>query len=244
MRRVLLLALCVTGILAVGGCKPKVKPGECKASADCEKQEGYGKVCVEGRCQECAADTDCKEGFACVGNRCEPKPQCSTDDQCPPGQSCVGQQCVAREAGACGSDRDCGPDQQCQDGRCAARAAAAAPEASAECADAGAFTVRFSFNEASLSGDSQAKLQKLADCLKASPAARVVAEGYADERGTAQYNVALGNRRAEAARKYLSDLGVAGKTDTVSFGEEKALCSESTESCWEQNRRVEFQVER
>jgi peptidoglycan-associated lipoprotein len=242
MRRVFLLALCVTGVLAFGACKPKVKPGECKSSADCEKQEGYGKVCIEGRCQECAADADCKEGFACVGNRCEPKPtaQCTTDDQCPPGQSCANQQCVAREAGTCGSDRDCGPDQQCQDGHCAARA----PQVSAECADPGSFTVRFGFDQASLTGDSQGTLQKLADCLKGAPAKRIVAEGFADERGTTQYNIALGNRRAETARKYLEDLGVGGKMETVSFGEEKALCGDATESCWAQNRRVEFQVER
>jgi peptidoglycan-associated lipoprotein len=240
MRRVLLLSLCVTGVLAFGACKPKVKPGECKSSADCEKQEGYGKVCVEGRCQECAADTDCKDGFVCRDSRCEPKPQCTSDEQCPPGQSCQNEQCVAREAGTCASDRDCGPDQQCQDGRCAARA----PQASSECADAGSFTVRFGFDQSNLTADSQGTLQKLADCLKATPAKRVVAQGYADERGTAQYNVALGNRRAESARKYLEDLGVGGKTETVSFGEENAMCSDATEACWEQNRRVEFQVER
>ncbi len=240
MRRVLLLALFVTGALTFGACKPKVKPGECKSSADCAKQEGYGKVCVEGRCQECAADTDCKDGFACRDARCVPKPQCTTDDQCGPGQSCVNEQCVAREAGTCGSDRDCGADQQCQDGKCAARA----PQVSSACADVGAFTVRFGFDQSNLTPDSQGTLQKLADCLKGAPAKRIVAQGYADERGTTQYNIALGNRRAEAARKYLEDLGVQGKMDTVSFGEEKALCSESTEACWAQNRRVEFEVDR
>ena len=219
MRRVLLLALSVTGILAVGACKPKVKPGECKASTDCEKQEGYGKVCVEGRCQECAADTDCKEGFACRDNRCEPKPQCTTDDQCPPGQSCVGQQCVAREAGTCGSDRDCGPDQQCQDGRCAAR-----------CRRGGGLgrVRRLGLVHGPLRLRSGEPVERLAG---QAPEARGLPEGLPgladrrgrlrDERGTTQYNVALGNRRAEAARKYLEDLGVSGKTETVSFGEEK-----------------------
>ena len=100
MRRVLLLALSVVGVLALGGCPPKLKQGECKTSQDCLKQEGAGKVCVEGRCQECAVDGDCREGFVCRENACVPKPQCTTDDQCPPGQSCQDERCVPRQAGA------------------------------------------------------------------------------------------------------------------------------------------------
>ncbi len=243
MRRALLLTLMFVGVASLAGCPSKPKRGECKSSADCAAQEGYGKVCVEGRCQECGADTDCKEGFVCRDNRCTPKPQCSTDDQCPPGQSCQNERCVAREAGTCGSDRDCGPDQRCENGKCAARAAAA-PAASSECAESGRFTIHFGFDQSTLGGDSQQNLQKLADCLKGAPAKRVVIAGHADERGTSQYNVALGSRRAEAARKYLGDLGVSAKFETVSFGKEKPLCSESTEQCWAQNRRDEFQVER
>jgi peptidoglycan-associated lipoprotein len=242
MRRVFLLSLMFVGVASLAGCPSKPKNGECKTSSDCAQQEGYGKVCVEGRCQECAADTDCKEGFACRENRCVPKPQCTTDDQCAPGQSCQNERCVAREAGTCGSDRDCTPDQRCEAGKCAARAAA--PAVAPECADPGHFTIRFGFDQSSLTGDSQQSLQKLADCLKSAPAKRVVISGHADERGTSQYNIALGNRRADAARKYLGDLGVDAKMETVSFGKEHPVCTESTESCWAQNRRAEFQVER
>ena len=242
MRRVLLLSLTFVGVATLAGCPSKPKNGECKSSADCAQQEGYGKVCIEGRCQECGADSDCKDGFACRDNRCVPKPQCTTDDQCPPGQACQNERCVAREAGSCGSDRDCGPDQKCQNGKCAAREQASA--VSPECADPGRFTVRFGFDQSTLTGDSQQNLQRLADCLKAAPAKRVVISGHADERGTSQYNIALGNRRAEAARKYLGDLGVGGKMETVSFGKEKPLCTESSEDCWAKNRRDEFQVDR
>ena len=242
MRRVLLLSLMFVGVASLAGCPSKPKNGECKSSADCAQQEGYGKVCVEGRCQECAADADCKDGFACRDNRCVPKPQCTTDDQCPAGQACQGERCVARQPGTCGSDRDCGPDQKCEAGKCAARAAAGA--VSPECADAAQFTIRFGFDQSTLTGDSQQTLQKLADCLKSAPAKRVVISGHADERGTSQYNIALGNRRADAARKYLGDLGSAGKMETVSFGKERPVCTESTEDCWARNRRAEFQVDR
>lgn len=224
MRRALLLAVTFVGVAALSGCPAKPKQGECKSSADCASQEGFGKVCIEGRCQECGTDADCREGFVCRQNKCVPKPQCQGDKDCPQGQRCENERCVAaREEAQPGAE------------------AGAVP---AECSNASAFTIRFGFDQSTLTGDSQGTLQKLADCLKASPAKRIVAEGYADERGTTQYNVALGNRRAEAARKYLEELGASGKTETVSFGEEKALCSEATESCWAQNRRVEFQVER
>jgi peptidoglycan-associated lipoprotein len=113
-----------------------------------------------------------------------------------------------------------------------------------ECADAQAFTIRFGFNQATLGADSQGTLQKLADCLKQTPAKQVVIAGHADDRGTTQYNIALAARRAETARKYLSDLGASGKLETVSFGEEKPLCGDASEDCWARNRRAEFQVDR
>jgi peptidoglycan-associated lipoprotein len=223
MRRALLLAFSVAGIATLAGCPAKPKDGECKTSQDCLAQEGFGKVCVEGRCQECGTDADCKEGFVCRSNKCVPKPQCEADADCPSGQRCEAEKCVAV--------REEPPPPT-------------TPAVSAECADASAFTIRFAFDESTLTPESQGSLQKLAGCLKEAPARRVVAQGHADERGTTQYNIALGGRRAEAAKKYLSDLGSSGSLETVSYGEEKPLCGEATEGCWSRNRRVEFQVER
>jgi peptidoglycan-associated lipoprotein len=243
MRRVLLLALCVSGTLGLAGCPAEPKQGECKSSADCAPQEGFGKVCVEGRCRECAADGDCKDGFVCRANACVPKPQCGADADCPEGQVCQGERCVARAAGACGIDADCGPDQRCEGGRCIGKMAERG-EVPADCADVTAFTVRFGFDQATLAADSQQTLQKLSECLKRAPAKRIVVQGNADERGTTQYNVALGSRRAEAAKKYLSDLGAGGSAETVSYGEEKPLCTENSEACWAKNRRVDFQIDR
>ena len=64
MHRSILLALPVLALF-LAGCPAKPKDGECKTSEDCSAQEGYGKTCVEGRCQECGQDTDCKAGFVC-----------------------------------------------------------------------------------------------------------------------------------------------------------------------------------
>lgn len=242
MRRVLLFALTVSGVITLSGCPSKPKNGECKTSQDCAAQEGYGKVCVEGRCQECGSDADCREGFTCRDSKCTPKPQCAADADCPAGQACQGERCVARPAGTCGTDRDCGPDQRCSAGHCVA-AAAPVSAVPAECGEASAFTIRFGFDQSVLTADSQQSLQRLADCLKRAPVKRVVIQGNCDERGTSAYNIALGSRRAEAAKKYLADLG-ASKLETVSYGKEKPVCTESTESCWAQNRRDDFAIER
>jgi peptidoglycan-associated lipoprotein len=226
MRRVLIVAFTFLGVAALSGCPAKPKNGECKSSKDCEAQEGFGKVCVEGRCQECGADSDCRAGFVCRQNKCAPKPQCQADADCPKGQRCEGERCVAAPAEA--------PPP----------AETGAGKVPADCQDAGAFTIRFGFDQSLLTGDSQQALQRLADCLRRAPAKRVLIQGHCDERGTTQYNIALGARRAEAAKKYLSDLGSGAKLDTVSFGEEKPLCTEATEDCWARNRRDEFVVDR
>src|SRR5512138_679818 len=224
MRRVLVLSFTLAGVFALAGCPAKPKNGECKSSADCASQEGFGKVCVEGRCQECGADADCREGFVCRTNMCVPKPQCQAYADCSGGQRCENERCVAAR-------EEAKPKEE----------AGAVPK---ECAEPGAFTIRFGFDQSSLTGESQGTLQKLSECLKKAPAKRVVVSGHADERGTTQYNIALGARRAEAARKYLSDLGAGTKLETVSFGKEKPLCTESTEDCWSRNRRDEFEVAR
>jgi peptidoglycan-associated lipoprotein len=231
MRRALLVMFAVTSLASLVGCPAKPKNGECKTSKDCEGQEGFGKVCVEGRCQECGVDTDCQGGFWCRGNKCVPKSECVKDADCGEGKRCENERCVAAR------------DEEAERRRKAEEEAArrAVPP---ECADPAAFTVRFGFDQSTLTPDAQGTLQKLAECLKRTPAKRVVVQGHCDERGTTQYNIALGARRAEAARKYLGDLGASAKLDTVSFGKEKPLCTESTEECWARNRRAEFQVER
>jgi peptidoglycan-associated lipoprotein len=82
-----------------------------------------------------------------------------------------------------------------------------------------------------------------AQWLKVNPSALLLIEGHADERGTNEYNLALGERRAKATRDHLVSLGIAGARITViSYGEERPLCSERTEACWAQNRRAHFLV--
>jgi peptidoglycan-associated lipoprotein len=99
----------------------------------------------------------------------------------------------------------------------------------------------FDYDKADIRPDARAALSKTADFLKSYPQLKVTIEGHCDERGSTEYNLGLGDRRASAVRQYIVSLGVsADHISTVSFGKEKPFCTESNESCWTQNRRGHF----
>jgi peptidoglycan-associated lipoprotein len=98
--------------------------------------------------------------------------------------------------------------------------------------------VYFEYDESSLSDDARGKLARNAELLRSQAQFMVTIEGHADERGTNEYNLALGERRSNAVRDYLSSLGVDGsRLRTITYGEERPVCTTSEESCWSQNRR-------
>jgi peptidoglycan-associated lipoprotein len=98
--------------------------------------------------------------------------------------------------------------------------------------------VFFDYDQSALRNDARAVLTNNAEYLKRWPSVRFTVEGHADSRGTAEYNLALGGRRAAAARDYLVSLGVAAdRITTVSKGKEEPVCTEESEACWQQNRR-------
>ena len=103
--------------------------------------------------------------------------------------------------------------------------------------------VTFDYDQASIREDQRGTLQKNADWMRRWTATRVTIEGHADSRGTNQYNLALGEKRANAAREYMVGLGIAAdRLVVVSRGEESQLCVEETESCFARNRRAHFIV--
>jgi peptidoglycan-associated lipoprotein len=103
--------------------------------------------------------------------------------------------------------------------------------------------VYFDYDSAALSERARGSLDKNATWLKRWTSTRILIEGHADERGTSEYNLALGERRADATRDYLEGLGITGeRVQIVSKGEEQPFCTESAESCWSQNRRGHFIV--
>jgi peptidoglycan-associated lipoprotein len=99
----------------------------------------------------------------------------------------------------------------------------------------------FDFNKADIRPDARAALSKTADLLKNYPQFKVTIEGHCDERGSTEYNLGLGDRRANAVRQYLVSLGIsADRMSTVSYGKEKPFCMEHNEDCWQSNRRGHF----
>jgi peptidoglycan-associated lipoprotein len=103
--------------------------------------------------------------------------------------------------------------------------------------------LHFAFDSYDLSYEARDTLQANALWLQSNPQARLEIEGHCDDRGTNEYNLALGARRARAARDYLVTLGIsAERLSTISYGEELPLCREQTEGCWQQNRRAHFLV--
>jgi peptidoglycan-associated lipoprotein len=103
--------------------------------------------------------------------------------------------------------------------------------------------VHFDFDKSVIRDVDKPILLENADLLKGSADLRVVVEGHCDERGTTAYNLALGERRANATRRYLIALGVSpAQLSTVSYGEERPLCTVSDESCWSRNRRAHLTV--
>ena len=99
-------------------------------------------------------------------------------------------------------------------------------------------TVHFALNQYNIEDADKQVLGRQAAWLSKYPAVRVTVEGHCDERGTREYNLALGARRANAVKEFLVAQGVAaGRLETVSYGKERPICTQSSEDCWSQNRR-------
>lgn len=134
---------------------------------------------------------------------------------------------------ACSADDQCSASQLCVSDRCVAIGPGLA-----ECTTAPA--VHFDFDRAALRATDLPTLQRAARCLQALPPEKTLVDGNCDARGTVEYNLALGLRRAHAVTAYLESLGVpADRLAAVSYGKELPVCAEATEACWAENRRAD-----
>lgn len=103
--------------------------------------------------------------------------------------------------------------------------------------------IHFDYDKYDVREEDKPVLQNIANWLLKNTSAKLSIEGHCDERGTNEYNLALGDRRAKAARDYLIALGIAsGRIEMLSYGEEMPFCKEQTEECWAKNRRAHFVV--
>lgn len=103
--------------------------------------------------------------------------------------------------------------------------------------------IYFGYDRSELSDDSRRNLDAKQSTLRTIPEFQLKISGHADERGSDEYNLALGQRRAVAAKRYLVDHGIeASRLEVVSYGEERPVCTASEETCWSKNRRAEFEI--
>ena len=101
--------------------------------------------------------------------------------------------------------------------------------------------IHFDFDKSNIKPEWEDELRGNAQWSQSNPNKDMVIEGHCDERGSLEYNIALGDRRANSARRYLQNLGVpSDRMSTISYGEERPMCQEHHEGCWWQNRRAEF----
>jgi peptidoglycan-associated lipoprotein len=141
----------------------------------------------------------------------------------------------ASPTNSCSRDVDCGSGQICVDGRCA--------DISSNLSACTSVRVHFGFNSSDIDSADRDGLERAARCMKAERGLHIAVAGNADERGTEEYNMALGDRRAHAVQDYLRSLGASDQQmQTVSYGKERPLCSDHDEACWAQNRRADLQA--
>jgi peptidoglycan-associated lipoprotein len=255
MRRAVFLFSLLLAALALLGCRPKYP--NCDQDKDCAKKN-KGEVCVSGKCVECKDDkgcdkgeqckagsceeiadyceskADCSPGTLCKANRCVPG--CDVSADCTSGQKCQQGECVG--ADKCSTDADCITGQSCTDNRCVTTASET-PLGSCTLQ-----TVYFEYNSDEIKGESAKLLESNAECAgrPANAALKIVIKGFTDPRGTEEYNLSLGERRALVVKDFLTRLGVdPARIRTFSNGAEYAAGGD--EDGWKKDRRAELGFE-
>lgn len=261
-RNAVVCCLGLMGLLVLGagltGCKPDYP--KCEKDEHCrnsDKGQAEGKLyCVNGLCAECRKDGDCDEGEQCDNGSCEAIPgYCTSDDDCSGSQVCRDNRCgpecredadcdegfecrggTCEEERECTSDADCDSGQRCKEGSCVKD-----EQQTMECDNLD--SVYFDYDSSAIRSGARDTLEEHAECIQQQDVSVQIA-GHTDERGSNEYNIALGERRAKSVYDYLKSLGVStGNMSTVSYGEERLAreCgTDGPESCHQENRRVEF----
>lgn len=227
--------------LFFAGCTKKPTKLTCKNDDDCmmlqdsKQKQGF---CVMGMCEECRTDTDCKNSKKCMNNQC--KTMCKVDSDCDENSYCHNKACVAK----CDDDNACPDNQMCSLGKCENNTSISSKdnEENLDCSELA--KVLFDFDSSNIKEEYKTNMAKVAQCVKNNPSSKLTIYGHTDERGTKEYNLALGERRALAVKNYLTkehSLATA-QIQIVSYGSEKPAQEGKDESAYAQNRRSEFSL--
>ncbi len=251
--RIAFMMSLAAGTLFFTGC-PKPDWPTCKSDKDCIENGDGREVnyhCVFDRCQECGRDNQCDIDERCVKNMCAKS--CSTDSDCEDHERCgLAGVCesgsrkdkIAAIGEACDEKIPCAPGLLCKNNVCVSTIQDAAPKSATAtvtevCPEHSVLT--FDYNADTLAEDTRSELKQWARCASQEADTLIRIEGHADERGTTMYNLDLGDRRANAVRSFLVDLGVDGiRLRALSYGEERPANLSRSESGFAENRRVEL----
>lgn len=237
-------------VVVTGGCPGPDYP-KCEKDDQCKKNKdgkSVNEYCLFGQCQQCAKDAHCAAGSRCNRGRCEAA--CTADSQCGAGQICEEATCQPAQ---CSDMKACGEGLGCTNGRCLSSQTNDQTKSTSggQVTVGGKLmscekrqTIRFDFNMSDLRPDARETLELFSKCLAQNPAWRLTIEGHADERGTTDFNLQLGERRASSVKDYLARLGIdKARMKTISYGEEKPVDNSVSEDGWAKNRRGELVVQ-
>jgi len=186
----------------------------------------------------CEGDTDCKQGEFCVNQLCQ---QCRSEADCGEGKQCNAGACEDI-AGFCNDSTPCGAGQECVANRCQmleTKAPPAEPPPAVVAGPCELSPIYFAFDSSTLEPSARDEIAKNAQCARERGMSNVKVTGYTDPRGTEEYNLALGDRRARSVEQYMESLGVSKSgLSSASMGEE--MSKGEDESGWAKDRRVEF----
>lgn len=246
LRRWWMLVVLVLGLGLTSAC---IEYPNCENDEHCEEK---GEYCLNQKCAQCRQDNHCDRGNRCVGGACEAiagwcesesecgdgmrcknnicSPECSVSADCSDGKVCTNGKCAFQ----CATNDDCKTGELCNAGRCIASTAAPS-----DCTSLSA--IYFDYDESKLRQSGRDALRHHNKCIKKENRPVRIA-GHCDERGTEEYNIALGERRARAARDYMVALGAdRGKISIISYGESRPAQRGSSDSAYQANRRCEFE---
>ena len=241
-------------LTVLSGCKPKYP--NCEGDTDCPGNANGKEWCVNGQCQQCRPDgRDCAAGKSCVSGRCAPIPgycssptdcpsgtcernrcvACKDDTGCPAGGRCNAGKCEADSRKMCKSSDECAETEDCINGRCTP--VGKNGKYVGKDGDCRLDTVFFGMNEFDLGSGNSSVVDKDAECVKKGGRS-VTLVGHTDPRGTPEFNLALSDKRAQAVKRRMRDLGVSEQNMfMVPRGEMDSTGTD--ESSWSQDRRVE-----
>ena len=241
----------VAACVLLAGCGKKVTYPACGGDKDCPATE----KCVNKRCVQCAADSDCEAGETCEAGACVAATGCQSaadctdqacedgkcvacvsDDQCLEGEECREGLCIG--PGECLVNEDCAEDEDCVNNRCV-RADLVGQDTAGGCQ---LLPVYFDLDQSQVDDEARLKLEGNAQCIGQVTQRDVVVEGYTDNSGPDEYNIALSEQRARSVSEYLSRLGVDQSRMTI-LPRGESVATGQDEEGRAMDRKVEFRWE-